>query len=129
MDGGDWAIAGEQGKVVLVNFWATWCPPCREETPWLVRLSQEYQERGLAVVGVSMDEERNAGAVRQFVARYRIPYPILWPGDNSPFEQYLSGLPTTMLADRKGRLVKTYIGMLEEDEVRRDVQALLAEQP
>jgi cytochrome c biogenesis protein CcmG, thiol:disulfide interchange protein DsbE len=129
LDGGEWSIMNERGKVVLVNFWASWCAPCREETPWLVTLSQRYGAQGLLVVGVSMDEERNLSAVREFAAKYRIPYPILWPGDGSPFEKYIAGLPTSMLADRQGRLAKTYEGRLDEDEVQRAIETLLAEQP
>jgi cytochrome c biogenesis protein CcmG, thiol:disulfide interchange protein DsbE len=127
LDGGDWSLAQQRGKVVLVNFWATWCPPCREETPWLVKLSQRFREQGLEVVGVAMDDDGEEPAIRRFLAQYRVPYPILRAGENSPLAQSIENLPTTLLIDRRGRVARTYVGLLPEEDVENDVTALLAE--
>jgi cytochrome c biogenesis protein CcmG/thiol:disulfide interchange protein DsbE len=92
-------------------------------------MSRQYGARGLVVVGVTMDEKRNLPAVRGFVSQYQVPYPILWPGEDSPFEKYLAGLPTSLLADRQGRLAKTYEGFLDANAVKQAIETLLAEQP
>ena len=75
IDGKRWNLAEQRGRVVLVNYWATWCPPCRQETPGLVRLAIEYRGKGVEVAGISLDEDLTA--VREFVAEYRISYPSI----------------------------------------------------
>lgn len=126
LDGrGTWHLADERGKVVLVNFWATWCPPCRMETPDLVTLHKDYAPRGLVMVGVSMDDDP-AAVVPAFVRKYGVSYPILLPaGDLGG--QDVSGLPTTLLIDRHGRVARRYLGMVSESAVKHDIDALLAE--
>src|SRR5580704_2991922 len=78
LNGGDWRLQDQLGKVVIVNFWATWCPPCRAETPGLIRLARSYETRGLKIVGIAMDEGETAPVVR-FASTFGIPYPILLP--------------------------------------------------
>jgi thiol-disulfide isomerase/thioredoxin len=78
LNGKPWKLIDHHGQVVLVNFWASWCPPCRKETPGLVRLSNDYKHRGLEAVGVAMDEGGLQG-VRRFVREYDVSYPILPP--------------------------------------------------
>jgi thiol-disulfide isomerase/thioredoxin len=125
LDGKIWKLSEHRGRVVLVNFWATWCPPCRYETPGLVAFYRKYEPRGLSAVGISMDEE-GPEVVRQFVKKYQIPYPVLLPGESGVGSQ-VQGLPTTLLIDKRGRLAKTYEGLLDEAELRHDVERLLAE--
>ncbi len=125
LDGKPWALADYRGKVVLVNFWATWCPPCRMETPDLVRVYLDYRDRGFTAAGVSMDED-GPEAVRQFVEEYHIPYPVLLPGD-SDFAATVSTLPTSLLIDKYGRIARSYSGMIDGDELRRDIGRLLTE--
>ncbi|MCC6859467.1 MAG: TlpA family protein disulfide reductase [Bryobacterales bacterium] len=125
LSGRTWKLSDRRGKVVLINFWATWCAPCRYETPSLVNLANEYRSKGLEVAGISLDDEDH-DAVRDFARRYKVSYPVLLPGDSGVGSE-IESLPTTLLLDRKGRLAKTYLGMLHEPEVRRDVERLLAE--
>ena len=125
LDGESWSLAERRGKVVLVNYWATWCPPCRTETPGLVRLANEYKSRGLEVAGISLDEDRSL--VPQFVSEYKISYPILFPA-NSDLAQMIEAIPMTLLYDRQGRMAKRYVGAVSESTFKTDVERLLAEQ-
>ena len=126
LNGHSWRLTDHRGEVVLLNFWATWCPPCREETPGLVRLSKSYPQSQLDVIGVSMDEGGPA-VVRQFVSQFKIPYTVAMPGD-LPLASTIEGLPTTLLIDKQGRVAKTYVGGASERVFRADVDALLREQ-
>ncbi len=127
LNGQSWRLTDHRGEVVLLNFWATWCPPCQEETPGLVRLSKSYPQNELDVVGVSMDEGGPA-VVRRFVSQFRIPYTIAMPDDNFRLASTVQVLPTTLLIDQHGRVAKTYTGGASEKVFRADVDALLHEQ-
>ena len=126
LGGGTWRMEDHRGQVVLVNYWATWCGPCREETPGLGRLAGELGSKGLAVVGVSLDEG-DRGKVKRFVEEFRVPYPVVFPAPLSQVGQGLEGVPTTILVDRKGRVAKIYVGAVREADFREDVKALLEE--
>lgn len=126
LHGNSWSLAAHRGQVVLLNFWATWCPPCREETPGLVGLDKAYGQKGLAILGISMDEA-NPQIVRNFVAGFKIPYPVALPGENFALARAIEALPTTFLIDRSGRIAKTYAGGASERTFRTDVEALLRE--
>jgi len=125
LNGGEWNFADHRGKVVVVNYWATWCPPCRVETPGLVSFADDYKSRGVEVVGVTVDEDLSL--VPPFVESYKIKYPIL----NAGFDPNASGaemaLPTTFLYDKNGKLAKKYTGMVLESTLKSDADALLAE--
>ncbi len=126
LNGQDWRISEHRGKVVLLNFWATWCPPCRAETPGLVNLANSYKSKGLEVVGVNMDEDENA-PVQDFVREYKVSYAVLRPPENSSLFNAVTSLPTTLLIDKNGRVAKKYDGAISEAQFRRDVDTLLAE--
>jgi len=126
LNGQSWRLEDQLGKIVLVNFWATWCPPCREETPGLIRLANAYEARGLRVVGISMDEGEVTPVVR-FTNQYRIPYPILLPAQGFGLADRVDSLPTTFLVDQRGRIAKTYIGAVPEATFQLDVDRLLVE--
>jgi len=126
------------GKVVLVNFWATWCDPCRTEIPWLIDLEKRYGDKGFVVLGVSMDDEGKK-VVQPFVEKERFDvngeklpmnYPILI-GDSDVADKFLGGiggivgLPTSVLVSRDGKRVKTTIGPVEPEKLERDIQGLL----
>jgi thiol-disulfide isomerase/thioredoxin len=126
------------GKVVLVNFWATWCDPCRTEIPWLIKLAQKYGDQGFVVLGVAMDDEGKK-AVQPFVDKERFDvdgqklpmnYPILI-GDGDAADAFLGGvggivgLPTSVLISRDGKRVHTTIGPVDPEKLERDVQGLL----
>jgi len=123
--GGVWKSADHRGQVILVNFWATWCPPCRMETPGLVRLANEYRSKGVEIVGVAMDDDGSADTVTKFVRSYGIPYPILLPTDS--LLSQIDSLPTTFLMDRQGRIAKSYVGAISEATFRKDIDNLLQE--
>lgn len=125
MDGGTWRMVDHRGQVVIVNYWASWCQPCWEETPGLVRLSREMGPK-VAVVGVAMDES-GTEKVRSFVQRFGVPYTVVTPGHETQMAYGMDGLPRTILVDRQGRVAKTYPGAVEERDLREDVGALLAE--
>lgn len=126
MDGGRWRLREHRGQVVLINLWASWCGPCREETPGLVRLYREEGPKGLEVVGLSLDVGGRA-KVRDFVRRYQVPYPIAFSDPMSQLADAVEGIPTTILVDKDGRVAKTYVGAVERAVFGADVEELLAE--
>ncbi len=124
INGQAWNLEQHRGNVVLVNFWATWCPPCRAETPGLVHVANELGPRGLDVVGISLDETKDV--VPPFVSSYKIPYPIVM-GEGSPITAGINSIPTTLLIDKQGRIAKRYEGAVSESTLERDITQLLAE--
>jgi thiol-disulfide isomerase/thioredoxin len=113
-------ISAYKGKVVVVNFWATWCPPCRLEIPHLVRLRKEYDPEEMLVIGVSMDE--NKAAVRDFLQENSLNYPVFWgEGSVGQFFQ-VSGLPTTLVYDRDKVKVFAHVGYMDEEKLREVIQ-------
>jgi thiol-disulfide isomerase/thioredoxin len=112
-----------QGKVVLVNFWATWCPPCRAEIPDLIRLQEKYRDK-LIIVGISEDEIP-PDEVKAFVAEQKINYPVAMttPALAKVFRG-VSALPTTFVIDREGKLVQRHVGMLNPQQVELEAQVL-----
>ncbi|MBI2516464.1 MAG: TlpA family protein disulfide reductase [Opitutae bacterium] len=114
-----------KGKVVILDFWATWCPPCRAEIPGFVELQKTYGEKGLVVVGVSFDRDEPA-AVKKFVERFGMNYPVL-RGTGQFAETFggVSALPTTFIIDRQGRIVATHVGFTERQEFEDAIKPLL----
>jgi thiol-disulfide isomerase/thioredoxin len=112
-----------RGKVVLINFWATWCSPCRAEIPWLVNLQNRYRDH-LIIVGLSLDEGP-PDAVKNFASALRMNYPIAIVGEEvaHAFGEMI-GLPTTYLIDRTGRVVSRHAGLLGPESLEREVRAL-----
>lgn len=121
-----WRLSQHRGQVVLLNFWAAWCPPCQEETPALVKLSNELHSQGLEVAGVSMDHD-GLNSIRPFIAAYHVSYPILRPPPFSPLTSLVQALPTTFLIDRRGRIANVTVGALDTASCRAEVQRLLRE--
>ncbi|MDM7924219.1 MAG: TlpA disulfide reductase family protein [Pyrinomonadaceae bacterium] len=121
----EWNFDEKRGKVLVVNYWATWCPPCRIETPGLVSFAEEHREKGVEVVGVTLDEDLSL--VGPFVENYKISYPILLPGNDPNLPPGNMALPTTFLYDKQGRLAKKYTGLVLESTLRADTAKLLAE--
>lgn len=126
LDGPQLSLSSYRGKVVLLDFWATWCVPCREETPHFVELQQKYGDRGLQIIGVSMDDSPDP--VRPFVQRFHVNYPIVM-GTAKTGEDYggVLGLPIAFLIGRDGRIVARHIGATDasvfEKEVAQQLQA------
>jgi len=129
LDGKPWTLSEHRGHVVLLNFWATWCPPCQSETPSLVKIASVDQARGLDVAGISMDQtdQNSLNNIRAFVSAYHVPYPVLLPTGFSPVTDVVQAFPTTYLIDREGRVAQTHVGALDEASARREVDVLLNE--
>ncbi len=127
LGGGTWRLGEHRGEVVAMNLWATWCGPCREETPMLVRVAREMEPQGLAVVGVSLDDGDREAKVRAFARQYGVGYPLAFPDAMSQMSAGMEGIPTTILVDREGRVAKTYVGEVREGVLRSDVGVLLGE--
>ena len=127
--GRDHDVGADGGKVRVVDFWATWCDPCRDQLPFLDRLSAKYGERGLAVYGVSFDEDR--GALERFLAETRLSFTVLWDKGGGALAEPLevTRLPTTLFLDRKGVVREVHLGFekSEERKVEALVQRLLEE--
>jgi peroxiredoxin len=113
-----------RGKLVLLNFWATWCPPCREELPVFSRWQKDLRAGGLQVIGVSMDDD--GSEVGKFLAQYPVAYPIVM-GDARFAEQFggMLGLPLTYLIDGQGRVVARYQGEANLVKMEAKVKELL----
>lgn len=130
LDGSRWSLSDARGgRATLLNVWATWCPPCRQETPDLVRVARRYEKKGLRVAGISADEGAPS-VVRDFVEQYGIPYPVLMLSeseDGAALPFVVAGLPTTVLLDRQGRIAQTYIGAVTERQLTADIDQLLSE--
>ncbi len=134
LDGQDESLGQFKGKVVLVNFWATWCAPCRIEIPWLMDLQEKYESQGFTVLGVAMDEEGKS-AVAPFVQKERfklgsksepLNYPILIGNDDASKKfGGLIGLPTTILISQDGRQVKRVDGLLSYNEMDKTIRSFL----
>ncbi|MCL4795075.1 MAG: TlpA family protein disulfide reductase [Bryobacteraceae bacterium] len=124
---GSWlALETFRGRLVLLNFWATWCAPCRREIPDLIKIFRDFGPRGVHVLGVSVDESGWRG-VRPFVAQYKIPYPILL-ADRETKRRYRPGietLPYTLLLDREGRVLSSFNTALDEARFRSLLTAAL----
>lgn len=119
-------LSSYHGKVVLLNFWATWCGPCELEIPWFEEFEQQFKSKGFEVVGVSMDDD-GWPAVKPFIAAKKINYRILL-GDDSVTQLYggVDALPTTFLIDRDGRIAAVHVGLAGKDEYSNEIQNLLA---
>jgi cytochrome c biogenesis protein CcmG/thiol:disulfide interchange protein DsbE len=116
-----------RGKVVLLDFWATWCTGCKMEIPWFSEFEKAYNARGFAVVGVSMDES-GWSVVKPFLAENHLPYPILL-GDGPTAQRFgIQTLPDTFLIDRQARVAAAYrAGLVDKKDVEANVKALLSE--
>ena len=120
-----WNFENQRGKVVVINYWATWCPPCRFETPGLVNVANEYKSRGVEMVVVTVYE--NLEDVPPFIEKYQITYSILLPENDPNISGEGMVLPTTFLYDKNGKLAKKYTGIVLESTLRSDIEELLAE--
>lgn len=138
LQGGNLPLASLKGKVVVVNFWQTYCEPCREEMPWLIEFQDKYANQGFTILGVSMDDEGRK-TVDPFVEKTKfdvdgkqeaMDYPILI-GNEDIAEKFggLIGFPTSYLISRDGKVVKRYIGEVEKNELEQDIETQLQYHP
>ena len=120
-DGRTVTLADYKGKVVLLNFWATWCGPCKIEIPWFVEFEQKYKDRGFAVLGVAMDEE-GWEAVKPYIEQTKINYRIV-VGNDSIATLYggVESLPTTFVLDRAGKIASTHVGLVSKGDYENEI--------
>ncbi len=118
-------LAGLHGKVVLLNFWATWCTPCRAEIPNFVQFQDSYGPQGLQIVGLSMDDD--AKPVREFYQQFKMNYPV-GMGTDKLAQSYggVLGLPVTFLIGRDGKIAAKYVGAVQLPTVEQEIKTLLA---
>ena len=110
LEGREVKLSDYAGKVVILDFWATWCPPCRAEIPHFVQLQKEWGSKGLQVIGVSLDRE-GVKVLKPFAKKYRMNYLVLI-GDSKVVKVYgsIRSIPTTFVIDRNGIIYKKYVG-------------------
>lgn len=131
LQGGQIKLSDLRGRIVVVNFWATWCPPCRAETPALQSAYEAYQEANVVILGVNLTDQDSLPDVKSFVQDFKLTYPILLDRNGAVGLLYqLNGLPTTFFIDRKGVIRTTVVGgPMSETFIRSKIEALLQELP
>jgi len=125
MNGKTIRLSDYRGQVVLLNFWATWCGPCKIEIPWFVEFQRTYKDRGFTVIGVSVDED-GWEAVRPFLASRQVNYPVVM--STMEVEQKFGGveaLPVSFLIDREGRIAGTHVGLVTKKAYEEEIRSLL----
>jgi peroxiredoxin len=123
--GKDVTLADLKGKVVLVNFWATWCEGCQVEIPWFVEFQKEYVGRGFVVVGISMDDGWKS--VKPWLKEKKVNYPVVIGNEGLGKQYGLDGMPLTVLVDREGRIADLHPGIVEIAATQQKIRTLLQE--
>ena len=126
MNGGSVKLADYKGKVLLVNFWATWCPPCKAELPGLIQLYDQYKDKGLVVLGISGDDD--AETLRAFASEWKINYPMLVGRDeNDLLDAYgpIFGYPISVIVGRDGAVCGRHVGPATKEQFEQEIRALL----
>jgi cytochrome c biogenesis protein CcmG, thiol:disulfide interchange protein DsbE len=125
LSGQKFTLSGQRGKVVLLDFWATWCKPCRDEVPQFVELQEKYGDKGLQIVAISMDDDPQP--VRDFIRQFKINYPVIM-GNAGIGELYggVLGLPIAFLIDRDGRIRARHAGPTDPSALRQELLPLLS---
>jgi len=119
---GELRLSSLRGQAVVVNAWASWCIPCREEAPFLEQIWRENRNRGLVVVGLDAKDFRKDA--RRFVRRFDMTYPIVYDGPGDVVARYdVTGFPETFVLDREGRIVEAFVGSVNADEDRARLRA------
>ncbi len=137
LDGNKVSLDSYKGKAVLINFWATWCGPCKIETPWLVDLRKQYASQGFEILGVSEDDldlgdkqklKEEKQGIASFVQQMHMPYPVLLDGDqlSKPYGG-LDALPTSFYVDRSGKVVAAQVGLTSKDEIEGNIRKALGD--
>ena len=127
LNGKQVSLSDFKGRVVILDFWATWCPPCVKEIPHFIALYEQYKDQGFAIVGISVDRG-GISVVKSFARKYQVNYPILMT-DGRVDKAYggIPSIPTTFVIDSAGNIRQKYIGYREKAVFEADIKALLAE--
>ena len=127
VDGGTIALASHKGKVVLLDFWATWCPPCRYELPALMKLYADLKDRDFVLIGMTVDQG-SLEKVQADVAKFSLTYPVGLAGpDVQAAYGGIRAVPTKFLLGKDGSIIETFIGLVPEEELRSKIEGALAE--
>ncbi len=128
LDGKKIDLSNYKDKVVLVDFWATWCTPCRDEIPHFVEFQKQYGDQGLQIIGISMDD--SAAPVRDFYKEFKLNYPVVM-GDTATSDAYggVLGLPVNILIGRDGRIYAKYTGMTDIKALESEIKTQLEAKP
>jgi thiol-disulfide isomerase/thioredoxin len=125
IDGRTVNLSDYKGKVILLNFWATWCGPCKIEIPWLIDFEQKYKDRGFAVIGVAMDDE-GWEVVKPYLAQSKINYRVILGSDTvATLYGGVESLPTTFMLDQEGKIASTHIGLVSKSDYEDEIVQLL----
>ena len=118
-------LAKMKGKAVVVNFWATWCGPCKAEIPGFLKVHDKYKKKGLEIVGISLDE-KGWSVVKPFIDKYKMTYPVVLD-DGQIAAKYgdIRSIPTSFFVDRKGNIIDSHIGYMSEEDFEAKVKKLL----
>ncbi|HSR06389.1 MAG TPA: TlpA disulfide reductase family protein [Bryobacteraceae bacterium] len=124
-DGNSVNLTDYRGKVVLVNFWATWCGPCEIEIPWFVEFEKKYKDQGFAVLGLSMDDD-GWKSVRPYIASHKINYRVMIASEvvSQQFGD-IAALPTSFVLDREGRIATNHVGLVDKRDYQNEILKLL----
>jgi thiol-disulfide isomerase/thioredoxin len=128
MNGQKVSLESFKGKVIVLDFWATWCPPCKAEIPGFVELQQAYGAKGLQFIGVSVDADDTPAMLKTFATEFKMNYPVLVGGDRDDLQDAYGpmwGIPTTFLISRDGRICRKNSGLVGKDKYETDIKGLL----
>ncbi len=124
MNGNNVRLSDYRGKVVLLEFWATWCPPCRASIPGIEKIFKTYKDKGLVVLAVSLDEG-GWDSVKSFIASNGMTYTVLKGNEDISASYQVRTIPMILIVDKEGRISKRYLGFGNEEDLEKDIKTIL----
>lgn len=119
-------LADYRGKVVILDFWATWCGPCRRGIPDLVELKNEYKDKGFEVIGISVDQSNTINKVKPFMEQYNINYPVAY-ANNEVIQNYggIDAIPTSFVINKEGKIISKHVGLMPKAQYIKEIEEAL----